>query len=214
MKRQTKLALVGAGSALAIAIAGGGVASATDAVANGNNPLSRLLSSLVNKGTITKDQADAIANAADEMRTQDRAAHDQRRLAEQKVIADTVGLPWGTIQSRLAKGESLAKIAGDKKAALIAALVAFEKSQIDADVQSGRLTESQATTIKANVQTRVTNMVNNTRPMGGRGKGDRGMGQMRGDMGGFYGDFDGHHGHGFGDGPMGTPPTSGSSTNG
>lgn len=212
MKRQTKLALVGAGSALAIAIAGTGVASAaTDVVTKGNNPLSRLLSSLVSKGTISQSQADAIVSAADEMRTQDQTARNARRDAFQKVITDTLGLQWSTIQTRLHNGETLAKIAGDKKATLITALVAFEKSQIDADVKSGRLTESQATSIKANVETRVTNMVNGTGRMG------RGMGPMRGHMDGDGfgrgdGDFGGR-GHGFMDEPMGTPPTSGS-TNG
>lgn len=221
MKRQTKLALIGAGSALAIAIAGTGVASAADTVTKGNNPLSRLLNSLVGKGTITQTQADAIVSAADDMRAKDDAARDARRTAQQKVITDTLGLQWTAIQTRLQNGESLATIAGDKKAALISALVAFEKSQIDADVKSGRLTEAQATTIKANVETRVTNMVNGTGPMG------KGMGPMGGRMGDGDGDGDGFgpgkdgfgrgHGrghHGFDGAPMGTPPTSGSTSNG
>lgn len=215
MKRQTKLALAGAGTALVLVIGGAGIASASGDSVTTSNPLSRLLSSLVGKGTITQSQANAIITAADEMRGQDQAAHDARRTAKQKVISDTLGLQWSDIQSRLRKGDSLATIAGAKKDALIAALVAFEKTEIDADVKAGRLTADQATQIKTTLVSRVTDMVSGKRMGGhmhGRGMDDmrpRGMGDMDGD------DFGGHHGGmGFGPDGWGTTASTSPSTNG
>jgi len=92
--------------------------------------------------------------------------------------------------ARLAAGDSLATIAGAKKDALIAALVADETKQIDAAVAAGKLTAAQATTIKADLTAHVTAEVNATGPMGGFG----------GPMGGHG---HGHGGHGDHDGGMG-----------
>ena len=223
MKRQTKLALAGAGTALAVVIAGSGVASAAgDAITSGNNPFSRVLDSLVSKGTITKAQADAIVAATDA----DRAAHqaqrdafradmDAHRAAEQKLIADTLGLDWTAIQTRLQAGETLGAIAGDKKAALTTALVAFEKSELDAAVKAGRLTEAQATEMKANVEARVADKLAGTGRMG-KGMGPRGGGMMGDNDGDGFGPRGGrgHHGHGFGPDDMGNGLVDKSTTNG
>lgn len=209
MKRQTKLALIGAGTAVVVLLGGVGIASATGSDSVGTNPLSRLLASLVGKGTITQSQADAIVTAAEEMRTQDHAARDAHRVAEQKMITDTLGLDWATIQSRMSKGETLGQIAGDKKSALIDALVAFDTKQIDADVASGRLTSEQATQMKANLKDRITAMLDRSGPDFGR-MGGRGMG--------MHDDGFDHHGHGmgmgFGPDEMGNQWPSSSSVNG
>lgn len=216
MKRQTKLALAGAGTALAVVIAGTGVASAAgDAITSGNNPFSRVLDSLVSKGTITKSQADAIVAATEADRAARDADHEARhadmemhRAAEQKLIADTLGLEWSAIQTRLQAGETLGAIAGDKKAALTTALVAFEKSELDAAVKAGRITEAQATEMKANVEQRVADKLAGTGRMGKGPRGD-GDGDGFGPRGGR-----GHHGRGFGPGDMGNGLTDKSSTNG
>jgi len=103
----------------------------------------------------------------------------------------------------LAAGESLATIAGAKKDALIAALVAEESKQIDAAVTAGKLTAAQATTLKADLTAHVTAEVNAT-----------GMGRMGG-MGGKGGRGHGGHGDHHG-GPMGQMGQNGipSTTNG
>ena len=95
--------------------------------------------------------------------------------------------------------ESLATIAGAKKDALINAIVAFETKEIDAKVTAGKITAAQATTLKANLTARVTDMVNSVK---GPGMGKRG---------GMHGDNDNK-----GMGGMGTlvNPNSGSSTTG
>ncbi len=96
---------------------------------------------------------------------------------KEAVITATLGIDAATLKSRLAAGESLATIAGAKKDALIAALVADETKQIDAAVTAGKLTAAQATTLKAGLTAHVTAEVSEVRGMGGfGGKGGRGHG--------------------------------------
>lgn len=155
-----------------------------------------VLASLVTKGTITQAQSDAIVKALDEARAADEANRPMGpkgeggpdRAAVLTLISKTLGIDEATIKSRLAAGETLAAIAGSKKDALIAALVADETKRIDAAVTAGKLTADQATKLKANLTAHVTDEVNSTRPMGGKGgpgMGDkRGHGRMGGGMAG------------------------------
>ena len=137
--------------------------------------LNAALKALVAKGTITQSQADAITSEVNAAEAAEHAARGIQKSAHDTVISSTLGIDVATLKSRLAAGETLAAIAGDKKNALIAALVAQENSEIDAAVAAGKLTSAQATTKKANVTQRVTDMVNNTRPkMGKGGHGGRG----------------------------------------
>lgn len=140
-----------------------------------------VLAALVTKGTITQAQADAITaalTAAETAEIANRPADGGRpdRAASLALISSTIGVDAATIQKRLAAGETLAAIAGAKKDALIAALVAEETKRIDAAVTAGKLTAAQATTMKSTLTAHVTEEVNSTRPMGPKGgdKGDRG----------------------------------------
>ena len=76
-----------------------------------------------------------------------------------------------TIKTRRAAGESLATIAGSKKDALIAALVAFKTNNIDARVAAGTMTPAQAAAKKAELTAHVTEKVN---AVGGKGMGHKG----------------------------------------
>jgi len=133
--------------------------------------LTALLSALVAKGTITQAQADAIIAAANAAKTAADAARPTMpdRAAQLALIASTIGIDTATLETRLKAGESLATIAGAKKDALIAALVADHTKRIDADIAAGKLTAAQATALKANLTAHVTAEVNATRPMGGKG---------------------------------------------
>ncbi len=154
--------------------------------------LSALLATLVSKGTITQAQADAIVaahTAADAARDALRPAKDGLKGPfgdKLTVIASTLGTDTTTVLTRLKAGESLATIAGAKKDALIAALVADETKKIDAAVTAGTLTTAQATELKANLVAHVTAEVNATAPIGGPkggpmgGKGGKGHGGPRG----------------------------------
>ena len=157
--------------------------------------LASILSGLVAKGTITQAQADAIIAA---QTAAEAAEHANDPMGPRgggfgpfgdklTVIASALGTDTTTVLTRLKAGDSLATIAGAKKDALIAALVADETKKIDAAVTAGTLTSAQATQLKANLVAHVTAEVNATAPVGGPqggpmgGKGGRGHG---GPMGG------------------------------
>ncbi len=162
-----------------------------NAMAQGHGAeVASVLAALVTKGTITQAQADAITTALAAAETAEQANRPQggplgggmaNPSAELALITSTIGLDAATIQKRLAAGESLGAIAGAKKDALIAALVAEETKRIDAAVTAGKLTAAQATTMKSTLTANITTLVNSTRPagqmgggMGGRGHGERG----------------------------------------
>ena len=96
------------------------------------------------------------------------------RVEKQTLISGIIGLDTATIQSRLKAGESLAQIAGVKKDALIAALVADHTKRIDAAVTAGTLTAAQAVTMKSKVVEHVTAKVNAVGGKYGFGKGGHG----------------------------------------
>lgn len=89
--------------------------------------------------------------------------------AMKALISTTIGVDSATVKSRLKAGESLAQIAGAKKDALIAVIVAEKTKHIDAAVTAGKLTAAQATEKKANLVAHVTEEVNE---VGGRGPKD------------------------------------------
>ena len=144
----------------------------------------KVMSELVTAGMITQTQANAITSkfaekhaAKDATRAADKASKVAHRAAVDALLSSTIGLDITTIKNRLAAGESLATIAGVKKDALITALVALKTTRIDADVVAGKLTAAQATTLKANLTSRVTEHVN---AVGGKGMGHKGMGEKMG----------------------------------
>jgi len=128
--------------------------------------MSSMLSGLVSNGTITQSQADAIIKAAEGMRAASKSIKDANRTALDSVITSTLGISLDTLTSRLKAGETLSSIAGDKKSALITALVAEINKQIDAALAAGKITADQATAQKGKSVQRVTNMVNNVRGFG------------------------------------------------
>ena len=140
-----------------------------------------VLSGLVSKGTLTQAQADAIT-AALTAAAPVRPVLAKDRDATHAVITATLGITEADLQVARAAGKSLATLAGDKKAALIAALVNYKSTQIDAAVTAGTLTATQATTAKAGLTARVTDMVESVPgskmgKMGKEGMGKEGMGK-------------------------------------
>ena len=159
--------------------------------------LATILKDLVTKGTLTQAQADAVTaavTAAKAARDADRPMGgkggplDADRAAMEALVSKTIGVDSATVKSRLQAGESLAQIAGAKKDALIAALVANETKRIDAAVTAGKLTAARATEMKANLVAHVTEEVNEVGgkgPKGGRGgHGHDHRGPKGGGMGG------------------------------
>jgi len=143
--------------------------------------IASVLATLVKDSTITQAQADKITAAL----TAARAAHEANeaskrgileaeRAARQSLIATTIGKSTAEIQSALASGQSLGAIAGDKRTALITALVADHTKKIDAAVTAGKITAAQATNMKANLTAHVTAQVDAVRPAIGPGMGKGG----------------------------------------
>ena len=123
-------------------------------------------------------------------------ARGEERAAIEALVAKTIGLDAAVIKTRLAAGESLGAIAGTKKDALIAVLVAEKTKHIDAAVKAGKLTAAQATTMKAGLVAHVTTEVNSVGgPKGGPGMGGKGGPEMGKDKG-HKGQKGGKGGHG------------------
>jgi hypothetical protein len=166
------------------------VASAHDGAGKGAAKAT-VLADLVKAGTITQAQSDAIAKKFDDFKatmdankSANKAARDAQHAAMEALVASTLGIDATAIKTRIEAGESLATIAGAKKAALISALVAFETKDIDARVTAGKLTAAQATSMKAGLTDRVTKMIESVggpKGFGPKGdKGPRGMGPKDG----------------------------------
>ena len=150
-----------------------------------------VLAQLVTKGTITQSQSDAItaaltaaapavptpnANGRPNMGRMDDhgmfGGFGMNSAARQAIITSTLGITAADLKAARQAGKSLAQLAGAKTDALITALVNYDSTQIDAAVTAGTLNAAQATKLKANLKTRVTNEVNATFV----GRGGRGMG--------------------------------------
>ena len=175
--------------------------------------LATILKDLVTKGTLTQAQADAVTaavTAAKAARDADRPMGgkggplDADRAAMEALVSTTIGVDSATVKSRLQAGESLAQIAGAKKDALIAALIADHTKRIDAAVTAGKLTAAQATQMKANLVAHVTEEVNRVGGKGPFGKGPKGGKDGRG---GHGHDHRGPKGGGMGGATTPTLPT-------
>ena len=82
-----------------------------------------------------------------------------------------LGLSEAELRTQLSGDKTLADVAkarGKTVAGLVAALVADEKKELQEAVSSGRITQAQADDMLANAQARFTDLVNGTRPEGGR----------------------------------------------
>ena len=153
--------------------------------------LAGVLSDLMKKGTLTQAQVDALnaaiaaaRTATDAKRQELKAALDAERAAHEALVASTIGLDASVIKTRLAAGESLGAIAGTKRDALIAVLVADHTKRIDAAVTAGKLTAAQATVMKAGLVKFVTAQVDSVPGPKDGHKGGPGMGGHKGHKGG------------------------------
>ena len=176
MLNKKKLAAIAMIGALSIGSASGAFAD------EGHTPgvppqVESVLSQLVTKGTINQGQSDAIVaalKAAAPMKVAGAkgmkmgkggpmVGFGKNSAAREAVITSTLGITTADIKAARQAGKSLATLAGDKKDALINALVNYDTTQIDAAVTAGTLTASQATNLKANLKNHVTKEVESVR---------------------------------------------------
>ena len=109
--------------------------------------------------------------------------HGAGRQEDLQVVATAIGISLGDLQTALHNGQSIAAVAKAHNVdvnKVISALVASENAEVDSALKAGRITQAQATQMKAQTQQRVTDMVNGTPPSGG----PRGFGGPHGDFGG------------------------------
>ena len=160
------------------------LATATGAVADDKfrdgKGISNIFRGLVSNGTLTQAQVDAISQAMQDARGAGKAAFEAAKAERIKVITDALGIDAATLETKRKAGQSLADIAGDKKDALIAALVAYESKKIDAAVASGKLSAERATALKSKLTAGITAMVNSEAKLGKALKGFGKKGHGRG----------------------------------
>ena len=166
-------------AALALSLGNTTGAVADDKFRDGKG-ISNIFRGLVSNGTLTQAQVDAISQAMQDARGAGKAAFEAAKAERIKVITDALGIDAATLEAKRKAGQSLAAIAGDKKDALIAALVAYESKKIDAAVASGKLSAERATALKSKLTAGITAMVNSEAKLGKALKGFAKKGHGRG----------------------------------
>jgi len=194
--------IAGAGAGLILEVSGSaGASNQTAAVAEPNedqatpaegdrpDPTERLqevLQPLVDDGTITQAQADAVIEALQAAAPQGGPGGPGRpgghgRGPGFKVVAETLGLTEEEVRQAVIDGQTLAELAaanGSSAAELVDAILADIKSHMDEKVAAGDMTQEEADAKLAEAEERVTEFVNNTKPPLGPGGpgGQRGPG--------------------------------------
>jgi polyhydroxyalkanoate synthesis regulator phasin len=119
-------------------------------------------------GRLTKEQGDALKARIDagDLPLGVGGFHHggPGHFLELDAAADYLGLTEAQLRSELAGGKTLAQVARDHGkgvGGLINAMVAEAKSHLDDAVAEGRITQSQADSILADLKQRITDRVNN-----------------------------------------------------
>lgn len=154
-------------SGIALAQTGGADDEAPRA---GEGPVAKILeilAPLIEDGTITQAQAEAVAEAMAEARPMPRPPRWARFVIG--TAADFLGVEVEDLVAQLREGSTLAEIAGAQTDALIAALVAGVEERLDEAVADGRLTQEEADEKLAEATERITSFVNEGPPQDGPG---------------------------------------------
>ncbi|MGH8993700.1 MAG: hypothetical protein ACRDZ7_19485 [Acidimicrobiia bacterium] len=138
------------------------------------------LAPLVEKGTITQEQADAVIAALDAAKPAKGFLHGPKGHgfgrgvlgAGLDVAAKTVGVTPEELRTALRDGKSVADVAKDKgvdPAKVVDALVAEVKTRLDESVAAGRITRAQADEKLPMITEGIRAFVNGEGPIKGRG---------------------------------------------
>ncbi len=140
------------------------------------------LDELVADGTLTTEQADAVANKLAESRPErgpggpGHGRHGKGPGLE--AAATALGIEPSELMTQLRDGKTIAQVAADKGVdvqTVIDAMVADLSTHLDEEVAEGDLTQEEADARKAEATERITEMVNNGMPAGGpMGRGGKG----------------------------------------
>lgn len=131
--------------------------------------LREALQALVDDGTITAEQADAVAEHL-AAQAPERGGHRGHRGPgmDGEVVAGLLGIEAEELRDALRDGQSIADLAtanGVDVQTVIDALVAEAQGHLDLAVENGRLTEEEAAEKAADLEARITARVNGERPV-------------------------------------------------
>ena len=143
--------------------------------------LAEVLAPLVEDGTITQAQADAVSEAIQEARPEGQRGHrgPGKGIRGGEAAAEALGISTDELREALRDGATIAEVAalqGVDVQSVIDAMVAEAEERIAEAVENGRLTQEEADEKLAELTEKVTDVVNNGRPEGEgpRGPGGRG----------------------------------------
>ncbi len=158
-----------------------GDVSAAEAKQQALDALEAKLDAAVASGRLTREQADRMLEAAGaaadrflNSKPGDRlpgAAPKMPAGGALETVAGVIGVDAKTLVQRLASGETLAQIAGEKTQAVIDALIAEVNAKVDEAVAKGKLTPEEGADKKAKAAERITTWVNEGGPLKGPGRG-------------------------------------------
>lgn len=169
-------------SGIALAQSADDGAEETERVASAVEIILEKLEPLIEEGTLTESQADAVAETlAAELPPHPRPHGPGHLLG---AAAEYLGLDVEELGERLRDGATLAEIAGDDVDGLTAALVAEVEDHLAEAVENGRLTQEEADERMEEAEARITTFVTEgpqPRPEGeGFGPGRHGPGGFEG----------------------------------
>ena len=155
----------------AVPAADSGTTSADAGQPDPSARLQEILKPLVDDGTITQAQADAVITALQAAGPMGGPGRPGGRGPGFAVVAKTLGLTEAEVRDAISNGQTLAQLAeanGSSAAALVDAILADIKTHLDEKVAAGDMTQAEADARLADVETHVTDFVNNTKPPQGR----------------------------------------------
>ena len=131
--------------------------------------LRETLQALVDEGTITAEQADAVTEHLVENRPEreGRGHRGGHPGMDGDVVAELIGIDAAELRTEIRSGRSIADIAeanGVDVQIVIDALVEEAQGHLDLAVENGRLTEDEAAEKQADLTERITARVNGERP--------------------------------------------------
>ena len=146
-------------------------ASEADREARATERIRAELQNLIDDGTISAAQADAVAadlaSSVPVRGPNGPGWHHRRPGFDGEVLAGLLGIDVETLRSDLRDGKTVAEIAAEQGVdvqTVIDSLVTEAKAHLDLSVESGRLTQDEADAKLADVTERITDFVNNGRP--------------------------------------------------
>ena len=137
--------------------------------------LADALAELVEAGTLTQEQADAVTAEVQERvdalpdRPRGGHGHPGLRILRNglRIAADTIGIEPEALREAVASGQSIAEVAeanGVASQAVVDALVAAGNTALDEAVANGRIEEDRAAEIRKNLPEHAQHFVEHIRP--------------------------------------------------